>query len=64
MCAGLKLQEPERGEDRLHTPKMQRAHARTPSGHSATSFASSKPGGLTNGDPCPNRERNAGDTRR
>jgi hypothetical protein len=64
VCADLKLQEPMRGEDQLHPPNMQRAQARTSSGTSAPSFASSKPRGLANGHPYPNRKRNAGDARR
>jgi len=63
VCADLKLQEPMRGKNQLQSPNMQRAQARTSNGTSAPSFASSKPGGLANGHPCPNRKRNAGDAR-
>lgn len=64
MCADLKLQEPMLGENQLHLSNMQRAQARTLRGISAPSFASSEPGGLTNGHPSLNRKPNAGDTRR
>jgi hypothetical protein len=64
MCADLKLQVPMLDENQLHRPNMQRAQARTPHGTSGPSFASSKPGGLTDRHPCLARKHIAGDVRR
>lgn len=63
MCASLKLPGSMRGENQLHSPGVRRAHARTPSGASAPTFASNKHAGRTNGRRSLNLTQSAGDAR-